>query len=320
MTDATQDLHRKYRPAEFDEMRGQDAAVNMLLDYEDKGNWPHSYLFVGGAGCGKTTTARIIARKVGAAESDITEVDAAMVSSVDQMRALLNGTRYKGFTGAAKKVYIVDEVHRLSKAAAEALLKTLEEPPAHVYFVLCTTEMDKVLKTIRSRCLTVNFKEVGMDDLQDLLEEVTDKEGIELPKGALRLIAKAAEGSPRMALTSMAKCRNCEDIEEVRELLELPGESSDVIELSRMMVSRNGFTWKKVVTLLKNCEDMPAESIRLQVVGYVQKALLNTETEEKAMPLLAILDAFSKPMLSTSEKFAPILLAVGEILFDFDEE
>lgn len=320
MTDAKQDLHRKYRPTSFDSMYGQDAIVNALMDYEDAGNWPHSYLFVGGAGCGKTTTARIVANRVGASDSDIVEVDAAAYSQVEQMRELLKGTRYKGFTGASKKVYILDEVHRLSKAASEALLKTLEEPPSHVYFILCTTELDKVLKTIRTRCVTMNFKQVGLDDLQDLLEDVVKKEKIDPVDGALRLIAKAAEGSPRMALTSLAKCRNAQDLDEVKELLELPNENEDIIQLARMMVSRQGFTWKAVVKLLNNCKETPAETVRLQVVNYVQAVLLKTNTEGEALPLLAILDAFSKPMLSTSERFAPILLAVGTILFDTDED
>lgn len=320
MQDGKNDLHRKYRPTEFDNMVGQESVINALIDLEEGNKWPHSYLFVGGAGCGKTTSARIVASKIGASNHEITEVDAAACSSVEAMRELLRGTRYKGFTGAPLKVYIIDEVHRLSKPAAEALLKTLEEPPSHCYFILCTTEADKVLKTIRTRCLTLNFKEVGMDDLQDLLEEVIEAEGdIELPDGAVRLIAKAAEGSPRLALTSLAKCRNAQELDEVRDLLELPGESEDVIELARMMVKRQGFTWAKTVKLLNNCQDMPPESIRLQVVNYTQKALLGTTKEENALPLLAILEAFSKPMTNTSEKFAPILLAVGEVLFGEEE-
>ena len=146
-------LYRKYRPENFDEVLGQDHIVTTLSESLKLGNVAHAYLFSGGRGTGKTTMARILARAVNCSENDLYEIDAASNRGIDDIRELREAVNTLPFE-SPYKVYIIDEVHMLTKEAFNALLKTLEEPPAHALFILATTEMDKLPETIVSRCQT----------------------------------------------------------------------------------------------------------------------------------------------------------------------
>jgi DNA polymerase-3 subunit gamma/tau len=152
---AKQDLHvslyRKYRPTGFEQVVGQDHIVSVLKQSVEGGSPAHAYLFCGGRGIGKTSVARIFARALGTSENDIYEIDAASHTSVENIRELNEAVNTLPFD-SKYKVYILDEVHMLSKSAFNAFLKTLEEPPKHVIFILATTEMDKLPETIVSRC------------------------------------------------------------------------------------------------------------------------------------------------------------------------
>lgn len=306
------DLQVKYRPQALEDVLGQDHVVRSLIKFRVDNSWPHSYLFTGPSGCGKTTLGRIIATELGCSGANLVEIDAASNNSVDDIRGLTSGLAYSGFGASPVKVYILDEVHSYSKQAWQALLKSLEEPPEHVYFVLCTTEVDKVPDTVKTRCPTYTLRSVPYDTLADLLEWVAEEEGIELDGKQLTLIAQEAQGSPRRALTMLAKAQGAQDMDELRDVLEGASDNRTVIELCRMLVKGNA-QWGKVVRLVRELEDIQPESIRLTIVNYVAKALENTEQEAKAGQLLAILDAFSSPW-NPSEKRAPLLLAIGVLI------
>lgn len=197
-------LYRKYRPQGFNDVAGQDHVVNVLKGAIAEGKIAHAYLFSGSRGIGKTSIARIFAKQLGTSDNDLYEIDAASQTSVDDIRALNEAVLTLPFD-SKYKVYILDEVHMLSKSAFNALLKTLEEPPAHVIFILATTELHKVPDTIVSRCQTFSFNKPTLTILKDLISSTAKEEGFSLEISASELIATLAEGSFRDALGILQK-------------------------------------------------------------------------------------------------------------------
>lgn len=219
-------LARKYRPQSFNDLLGQDALVQTLTNAIKNNRLHHAYILTGIRGVGKTTTARLIARALnctgldgnggptihpcGVCENckaiaadrhiDVLELDAASRTGVDDIREILDGVRYKP-TNARYKIYIIDEVHMLSKNAFNALLKTLEEPPAHVKFIFATTEIRKVPVTVLSRCQRFDLQRLTIEDLMKLFNKIVAAENLKADNEALHIIAKAADGSARDGLS-----------------------------------------------------------------------------------------------------------------------
>lgn len=199
MTEISQALYRKYRPETFDDVRNQEHIVSVLKGALVKNMIPHALLFTGSRGTGKTSVARIFARALGTHDVDVYEMDAASNRGIDDIRELKESVHTLPYE-SPYKVYIIDEVHMLSKDAFNALLKTLEEPPHHVIFILATTEKDKVLDTIISRCQVFEFRAPTRTELRDTVLAVAKKEKFTLDASAAEVIAVAAEGSYRDAL------------------------------------------------------------------------------------------------------------------------
>jgi len=191
-----QSLYRKYRPQNFDEVLGQEHIVDVLKEAVKAGDITHSYLFFGSRGTGKTSVARILAREIGCEPEDLYEIDAASNRGIDDARELREGVKTLPFK-SPYKVYIIDEVHMLTKEAFNALLKTLEEPPKHAVFMLATTEVGKIPDTIVSRCQTFTFKKPTQALLKKSTLAIVKKEGYELDSGAADLIATLGDGSFR---------------------------------------------------------------------------------------------------------------------------
>jgi DNA polymerase-3 subunit gamma/tau len=189
-------LYRKYRPKSWKDVTGQGAIVSVLSNEVKLGTLAHAYLFAGSRGTGKTSVARIFAAEVGTKPSDIYEIDAASNNSVDEIRALNEAVHTLPFE-SKYKVYILDEAHMLSKSAWNAFLKTLEEPPQHVIFILATTELDKVPETVQSRCQTFIFKRPNQKVLRDFAEHIAKEEGRSLSAEASELVALLGDGSFR---------------------------------------------------------------------------------------------------------------------------
>lgn len=192
-------LYRKYRPQTFSDVVGQEQLVHLLESAIKQNKVSHAYLFCGGRGTGKTTVARIFARDIGCNQEDIIEIDAASNRGIDEIRELREAVRTAPFS-SPYKVYIVDEAHMLTKEAANALLKTLEEPPSHVIFILATTDPEKLPQTIVSRCQKIIFQSPDIMTLAKRLTYVAQEEGKTLDEATAELIAKQGKGSYRDAL------------------------------------------------------------------------------------------------------------------------
>ena len=197
-------LYRKYRPQKFKEVLGQDHIVKVLESSIKNGNIAHAYIFAGSRGTGKTSIARIFAREIGTTPNDISEIDAASNTGVDDIRALNESVSTLPFE-SEYKVYILDEAHMLSKSAWNALLKTIEEPPKHVIFIFATTEENKIPETIISRCQNFSFKKPTQKVLKDVVVAIAKKEGFSLEASSADLVALLGDGSFRDAQSILQK-------------------------------------------------------------------------------------------------------------------
>ncbi len=222
-------LYLKYRPQTLSEVVGQEELVGVLENVVKKDSPAHAYLFCGGRGTGKTTTARAFAKALNIAQDDIIELDAASNNGVDEVRSLSESVNTLPYS-SKYKMYILDEVHMFSKAASNAFLKTLEEPPAHVIFVLCTTDPEKLPDTILSRCIKFNLKSPNLEILQKFLKTVCEKEDVKVEKEAINLIALSGDGSYRDSLSNLQKVLSFTDEkfseEFVSKILGIPATSA----------------------------------------------------------------------------------------------
>ena len=223
MTTSTQVYYRKWRPGTFSDLAGQEHVGNTLRQAVMQGRVSHSYLFCGTRGSGKTTTARVLSKAVNCLDPqdgdpcdecaicvsinegrnlDIIELDAASNRGVEEIREIRDKVHFQPAQNR-RKVYIIDEAHMLTREASNAFLKTLEEPPAHVIFILCTTEADRILPTILSRCQRYDFRRLPGQTIYDRLAYITDQEGVAIQPDALRMVARNAGGSMRDALNML---------------------------------------------------------------------------------------------------------------------
>ncbi len=282
-----QALYRKYRPQTFTDIVGQNHIVSVLKNAIDKDQISHAYLFYGSRGTGKTSIAKIFANEVNGNEEyqkenvDIIEIDAASNNGVDEVRDIKEAIKFLPTEGKYK-VYIIDEVHMLTTAAFNALLKTLEEPPAHVIFILATTEIHKIPATILSRCQRFEFKNLSQEQLIDRLKYISENEGIVIEDAAVEKIATLAKGGLRDAISILDQVSNYSEKITLDHILEVTSSISedDILEFYRSLlqgdVTKSLLTYNTFVSQAKDTKLLLNDLINVTRDVVVYKNLNNT--------------------------------------------
>ncbi|OQC75326.1 MAG: DNA polymerase III subunit tau [Spirochaetes bacterium ADurb.Bin001] len=303
-------LALKYRPKTFDEVIGNELAVDILkqqLSGGSKQPLSRSILLHGPTGCGKTTLARIVAAELGVGEGDLKEIDSADFRGIDTIREIRKQAHFTPLNGLYR-VWVLDEVHQLTKDAQSALLKILEDTPKHVYFLLCTTDPQKLLPTIRGRCSQFQVQPLTETETKALIRRVVKAEGEKLSKDVYEQIVQDSMGHPRNALQILAQVLAVEEDKRLEVAKKTAETQSKTIELCRALLK--GESWKKVAGILKGLKGEDPEQIRRAVLGYCQSVLLNGKNNQAA----AIMEEFIEPFYNSG--FPGLVFACYSVLVE----
>src|SRR4030042_1715934 len=268
-------LYLKYRPKSLDEVKG-NSVLKQTLDVmlSNKSTCPHTFMLTGPTGCGKTTIARIIANRLGAKGNDLRELDSAQFRGIDTVRDIRGQAQFKPLEGDCI-VWILDELQKMTGDGMSALLKILEDTPDHVYFILCTTDPQKVIKTIHSRCSTFQVYPLNEIQMFALLRTVIRGENESLEKDVYQQIFISSGGPPRTALQILEQVLKVPPEERLEAAKHAEILQTESIELCRALIRQAG--WKAVSTILKGLKEEDPEGIRRHVLGYCGGVLLNGE-------------------------------------------
>lgn len=301
-------LINKYRPKRWEDVLGQPAVISSLKSLLASGK-AQSYILAGPPGTGKTTLARIAAEAVKAEHWDI---EAARYNSVDDARKIVEFVQYKPFGKNPGRAIVMDEAHRLSKAAWDVLKKPVEEPQRGVYWFFCTTEVGKFDTAIRTRCVTLNLKPVESDLLFDLVADIRDAEKFKTNDDILDVIVGEANGSPRQAITNLALVHNVKNKNEAKRLLQSAIESEGAIELCRFLTRPQ--SWVSAMKVVGKLKDESPESVRIVVCHYFAKVAAGATNDKAAINALRVIDSFGTPFNQT-DGMAPLINAIGRVFF-----
>jgi DNA polymerase III gamma/tau subunit len=287
-------LATKYRPKLLRDFLGNEEVTKSLRAMMEREEVPHTLLFTGPSGCGKTTLARIVAARLKCSQYDFTENNAADFRGIDSVRDILRQMTLSPMSGPCR-VWLLDECHQLSKDAQHALLKALEDTPKHVYFLLATTDPEKLLPTIRTRCVTFDVKPLN-DNLMDvLLKTVLQKEGIDdVPQEALDQIVQDSLGSARMALSVLDGIINMEPADMLEAAKQQAANQNEAIDLCRALIGQR--SWKEVARIVQGIQQEP-ESVRRAVLGYAQAVLLKSGQPQAYV----VMDSFRQDFFTTGK-------------------
>lgn len=300
----------KYRPREWEQVFGHEDIVASLKRALESSTHPHAFLFTGPSGIGKTTMARIIAKYI---HAEIVELDAATHTGVDSMRELVDLGQHRPLGGSGNRLIILDEAHMLSRSSFNAILKMLEEPPAHLYIALCTTELQRIPETIQTRTFLVPLRPLRDNDIEDLVIMVSELENWTVPDDIFREIIKAATGQPRKALTILQGVVGVKSLQEASRIINLIDAQEPLLELCRLMIGGK-VAWNKVQPVLTAIDDQEFEAAQLMVGGYFAKVMVNGESEAQARKAWTFLEALTYPSSTFDRKLA-FLSAIGRILW-----
>ncbi len=274
-------LHIDYRPKTLKEVEGNRSTVEaMQAILSREKDLPHAFLFHGGSGCGKTTLGRIVANELGCAQADMREVDVADFRGIDTIRDIRQQSRLKPMAGPVR-VWLLDEVQKMTGDAQSALLKILEDTPPHVFFILCTTNPEKLLKTIISRCMAFSVGPLSERQTTRLLQRIVKAEGVEgFPEEAYKQLHAASQGHPRRAVVELDRIIDLDPKSILKAIEQTSKDEALGIDLCRALLKRE--SWGKVAAVLRGLQDQEEESLRRMVLGYMNAVLLKEDNQQAA--------------------------------------
>ncbi len=268
------EIYKRYRPKTLDEVIGQQETVTVLKDFLQKQNLPHALLLSGASGVGKTTIARILRRELKCSKTDYVEINAAESRGIDTIRDIANRVHLSPFLGKVR-IWTIDEAAKLTNDAQNAMLKLLEDTPNHVYFFLCTTDPQKLIPTIHTRCTHFKLGSLSEDQLDGLLVSICKREfGDKWPKQhvILQKIAEFSDGSARKALVKLGQIVMLPTLEEQLEAVQKQEVARQAIDLARALMNPKS-KWPTIAEIVKNLDEEP-EMIRRLVLVYCSSVIL----------------------------------------------
>jgi DNA polymerase-3 subunit gamma/tau len=285
---------KKYRPKTFRTFRGNEITTRLLKNHiEAIDNFPATIMFTGPSGCGKTTLARLVAKNLKVGKANVYELNIADSRKIDDARAILENLKYTPMHGSGK-VIILNECHKANNEFQNAMLEKLEEPPANTYFILCTTNPEKLLATIKTRATRLAVARLDHEQMQDLIDYVLKRERVTLNTKVKRRLLTASEGTPRSALLMLNSLVTLDSTSEQIQFINdfNPVEDPRVKELCQALL--NGES--RAVTIAGEL-DLDPEDIRRMILGYMSKVILNPKAAGPAQDMAAhIIDNFFEPL------------------------
>ena len=302
------ELYKVHRPKTIKEVVGQKGAVQTLKSMMNRNKIPHSLLFTGPSGCGKTTLARILAKKVGCGKYDIDEINTADFKGVDMVRNIRKRMTGAPISGSAR-VWIIDECHKLTNDAQNAFLKILEDTPNHVYFMLATTDPQKLIKTIQTRCTQIKLAPLSNKDINQLIVSIAEKENKEIPEDVREKMVEYSEGSARKALVFLNSIIDMEDEDHMIMAIGDSIEEEKAITVARLLFNPKT-KWPDMAKVLRGVQSEDAENMRWMVLGYAKSILIKGGKLSSRAYL--VIDSFSETFWNT--KHAGLAAACYEII------
>jgi len=266
------ELYRKYRPKTLDEVLGQDHIIKSLRIMIKKEKIPHALLFAGPSGCGKTTLARILRRELGCGRHDFNELNCADVRGIEEVRKIRQRIQQVPISGKCR-IWLIDEAHKLTNDAQNAFLKMLEDTPKHVYFMLATTEPQKLLKTIRTRCTEITVKSLSKKLLIKLIIDTAKKEHRKISKDVIDKMVENSYGSARKILVFLNQIIDLEGEEDMLNTIEETTMEIQAIQIVRALLNPRT-KWPEMAKILTETEMDEPEQLRWMILTYCKKVLL----------------------------------------------
>lgn len=304
-----EELYKKYRPRKLSDIIGQPEAVNVLQSFIDNKSIPHALLFSGSSGCGKTTLARILKRKLNCGDYDFTELNCADANGIAMTREIRSRLNQSPISGKCR-IWLLDECHKLTTDAQSNLLKMLEDTPKHVYFMLATTEPEGLKNTIRTRCTQIVVNNLQDKEMSRLLSNICIQENISISKKVSDKIIEYCEGSARKALVILNQIINLKSEKEMLDAITNTTAEAQGKTIAQLLLTN--FKWAEIAITLRLIKNEDCETIRYGVLGYMKAVLLSgNRMSEKAF---VIIQTFSEPFYNS--KLAGLTAACYEIMIN----